>query len=269
MIRMESFKYLRGVALCWILLPGVLAVLVSCQKPREATIPILFQYVLGPDLAANKALIVFLPGNGDPVDRFGDPVILDLIERTGVAADVLAVDAHLGYYQNQTLVQRLKDDVIDPARAAGYKDIWIIGNSLGGLGALYYMKFHPQDIRGALLLGPFLGFEEIIQEIDRAGGVRNWNPGMIQPDDWEREFWRWVRDEVATDFSRNQVYLGFGNRDRLIWGQKLLAAVLPPGQVVQIEGGHDWKTWHRLLEEFLSGNKGLSDGAPAFPRRRF
>ena len=47
-------------------------------------------------------------------------------------------DIHLSYYITRTAIQRLREDVILPARASGYKRISLAGISLGGLGALYH-----------------------------------------------------------------------------------------------------------------------------------
>ncbi len=47
------------------------------------------------------------------------------------------------------------------------------------------------------------------------------------------------------------LYLGFGHDDRFAAAHKLLAAALPPASVDVIAGGHEWRTWTRLWENFL------------------
>jgi len=48
------------------------------------------------------------------------------------------------------------------------------------------------------------------------------------------------------------LYLGFGRSDRFCAAHELLAATLPPESVDVIDGGHDWPTWFRLWENFVS-----------------
>ena len=63
--------------------------------------------------------------------------------------------------------------MIDPARREGKDNIWLVGFSMGGLGSLLYLREHPEYIEGVCLIAPFLGDEEIIEEIQAAGGVRS------------------------------------------------------------------------------------------------
>src|SRR5690625_6784033 len=58
--------------------------------------------------------------------------------------DMLAADAHFGYYRERTFVQRLHEDIILPARQQGYQHIWLLGLSMGGFGAVLYCNEHPQ-----------------------------------------------------------------------------------------------------------------------------
>ncbi|MGE5173202.1 MAG: hypothetical protein ACM3MD_05175 [Betaproteobacteria bacterium] len=51
---------------------------------------------------------------------------------------MIVVNAHMGYYLNGTVFTRLKEDVIEPAKARGYDQIWLVGNSLGGYGSISY-----------------------------------------------------------------------------------------------------------------------------------
>ena len=53
------------------------------------------------------------------------------------------------------MVDRLKEDVINPAKEKGYTKIWLVGISLGGLGSLLYAMEHPSDIEGMLVLAPY------------------------------------------------------------------------------------------------------------------
>ncbi len=214
-----------------------------------------------------KHLFVFLPGNGDSPHTFWKEGLVQSVRARKLPVDMLAVDAHIGYYMEGTIFDRLKQDVIDPARARGYRRIWLIGNSLGGYGSISYARLHPLDITGVILLGPFLGDRKIIQEIRDAGGLAAWEPGELPQngkENWEKQLWKWLKDGTQQkDFwlwvrdcdEENswpaRVYLGYGKRDRFAPGQKLMAESLPIQDVIEIDGGHNWSTWKRLWDLIL------------------
>ena len=168
-------------------------------------------------------------------------------------------DAHLGYYIDRSMIARLKEDVIEPAKMRGCRKIWLIGVSMGGLGAILYLKEHPQDVAGIYLMAPFLGKKFILNEIEAAGGVRLWNPGVYQDeDDWERMLWHWIKTAVG-DHPDKMIYLGYGTDDFYRQGSQLLAEVLPPDRVYAIPGGHDYPTFKALWKLFLSGSAPLKE----------
>lgn len=197
-------------------------------------------------------LIVFLRGRGGSHKSFAGEGFVDAVRGRRLPFDMVAPNLHVGYYMAKTMVTRLKTDVVDPAKAKGYEKIWLVGASMGGLGALRYLQSHPKDVDGVYIISPFLGYEETIAEISEAGGVRSWNPGEYDPeDDWERMFWSWLKEYATEQDTWPPVYLGYGKQDAYIQGQKLLAGILPPNRVFAIEGGHDPKTMYRLWLRFL------------------
>lgn len=230
-----------------------------------------------------KVLFVFLPGNGDPPNTFDKKGLLQSLRSRNLPFDAVAVNAHLGYYMDGSIFTRLKEDVIDPARARGYTAIWLIGNSLGGYGSISYARQHPEDVSGVVMLGPYLGDKKIIQEIIDAGGLQFWDPGDIQnnsKENWEKQLWKWVKDgdqqkgfwhwvkncDEGDQDCPPRIYLGYGKRDRFSAGQKLMAEILPQEHVFSIEGGHDWRTWKKLwnqiLDKITSRKRPLADYFP-------
>lgn len=222
-----------------------------------------------PDSQAHRLLFVFLPGNGDPITVFRKEGLVEAVRQRGLPADMIAVNAHIGYYMNGTVLTRLKEDVISPAKAKGYKQIWLVGNSLGGYGSLSYIREYPGDVTGVVLLGPFLGRKEIVDEIKQAGGILQWKPTEIKlrtEDEWDKHLWLWVKDgvqqkkfwlwaqECVQNGCKPKVYLGYGLGDRFSYSQELLASFMPPTQVIAIDGGHDWTTWTKLWKMFLDRN---------------
>jgi pimeloyl-ACP methyl ester carboxylesterase len=200
-----------------------------------------------------RCLVVFLPGLGDTERDFVDHGFMDAFAARSLPVDAVAANATFGYYANRTVVTRLREDVLQPARAAGYREIWLVGISMGGMGALLLSKGGDPDIAGALLLAPYLGEADLLREIDRAGGVARWQPGAIRPDDYQRDVWRFLKENTGAPegVARPRLYLAAGDNDKLAYGHKLLAASLPKDRVFKTPGRHDWGPWAVLWADFL------------------
>ena len=69
------------------------------------------------------------------------------------------------------IVERIREDIIIPAKARGYRNIWMLGISMGGMGAIWYDRTHPGDVNGLILLSPYLGEKTIVETIEKAGGL--------------------------------------------------------------------------------------------------
>ena len=83
-----------------------------------------------------SVLVVMLPGAYSVPREFIDQGFVSRLHAQGFAVDVALADAHLGYAENGTLLERLRDDVIAPAQREGYRRIWLVGISLGGFASL-------------------------------------------------------------------------------------------------------------------------------------
>jgi len=243
----RSFRRAAG----YVFLFAVLAVFQSgCA--RQFSIPIETEQLAGSEQPP-RILLVYLPGNGDAADAFKRNGLIAMLRERNLNVAVLGVNAHLGYYQNGSVLMRLKQDVIDPAKKRGYDRIWLVGNSLGAYGSVLYAARYPADISGVVLLGVYAGDKKIINEIEHAGALRSWAPGTIEEKDWDRQFWSWLKRYEGRASEYPPVYLGYGRWDRFAYGQDLLATVLPAGRVVVVAGRHDWSTWKKawglLLEQ--------------------
>jgi pimeloyl-ACP methyl ester carboxylesterase len=196
--------------------------------------------------------MIFLPGIEDLAEDFEFHGFIDAMRERDEAVDAVALDAHYGYYATRTIHEKLTSEVLTPARNLGYERIWLVGISLGGLGALSYAARHPENVSGLVLLAPYLGDSVVINEIRTAGGVNAWSPATIKEADYQRMLWRWIKQYQAARLSPLPIYLGFGEQDAFVAANQLLAAVLPDDQVVTVRGGHDWTTWKALWQKLLA-----------------
>lgn len=225
--------------------------LTGCAAMRLATAPMETLRYAQPGATRPACVIVFLPGLWDDARHYEAAQFIQATWQAGVNADMLAVEAHYGYYTSRTLIQRLRQDVVLPALAQGYTQLWLVGVSLGGFGALRYVEGYPNDITGVIALAPFLGEEEVRAEITRAGGLRHWEPAPLEDGDVTRTLWQGLQTHLTSPAGRPRLYLGYGRKDRFAPMNQLLAASLPAAQVVTNPGGHTWHTWSQLWRAFL------------------
>ncbi len=238
------------------LAPMLAAALAGCALWLPTTVPI--RQIALPSACTVKpdTLLVFLPGSYSRADDFIDEGFVATVRELRVAADLVLVDAHLGYYSDRSIVDRLHADVVVPARAAGYRHIWLVGISIGGYGALLHSLMPPvgdsAGIDGIVLIAPYLGNRRVSTSIESTGGLRHWpapaNP--LPPNEIDERVWHWLQG-YTTGAPRPRLFLGYGESDRFEFSDRLLAAVLPPAQVVAIPGGHDWPVWRALWRRLL------------------
>ena len=197
-------------------------------------------------------LIVFLPGSMEvPQDIVQQGFVTQVRERR-IDADVVVVDSHMGYFLRRTIIDRLREDVIGPALAQGYRQIWLAGISLGGFGALLYAMHHPDHLDGVVAIAPYIAPGETLQEVDEAGGLRMWQPPRsVAGSDIGRRLLVWLQGYAAPDAARPPLYIGHGLTDRLQPATPLMGGILPPEQVMVAPGGHDWPPWRQIWGEVL------------------
>jgi pimeloyl-ACP methyl ester carboxylesterase len=198
-----------------------------------------------------NTLLVFLPGIHDSANVFAEEGFVSAARASGIKADMIGVEAHLGYYEKKEFLPRLKQDVIDPARRQGYENIWLVGISLGGFGAIWYDLENPGDMTGIVALAPYLGEPEIVAEVAQAGGLKAWRTAANLELDDQHKIWRGLKSYERRERCEGRVYLGYGRQDKFATPDGMLAAILPQKQIFTIEGGHDWSAWRPLWDEIL------------------
>lgn len=195
-------------------------------------------------------LLVLLPGaNMAPAEMRAQGFAAALRQRRR-ACDLVIVDSHLGHVIDRSVMRRLRAEVVQPARAQGYRRIWMAGISLGGFLSLGYAARHPGEVDGVFTIAPYVGRRPLLQAVAAAGSAGAW-AASAQPrdaDDLEHDLWTWLARPAA---QRAPVWLGYGSEDRLAEGHRLLQRELPPERVSAVPGGHDWPPWRRLWNEWL------------------
>lgn len=245
----RRMRWLAGLALS--------ATICGCAVPRPTPIPMQVLNALSGCAARPTTLVVMLPGAYSKPDEFIREGFVAALRERGVAADVAIADAHLGYFDNGSVLRRLREDVVLPARAAGYRKIWMVGISLGGFAALAYAAHHGADIDGVLAIAPYPGTQALQREIIAAGGPMAWRRTAAPPTDAEldRAVWWWLAGTAPA--RQPPVYLGHGRDDRFNGGLQLMATTLPAAHARSVPGGHDWPPWRALWTEWLE--RGLLD----------
>lgn len=199
--------------------------------------------------AAGRSLIIMLPGVGDRAGSFAKQEFTAIAGQHGF--DTVAVDAHLGYYQDRSLLTRMREDVVRPARAIGYEDIWLLGISMGGFGALSYAHAHPEDIDGLILLAPWLGGDTITDDVRAAPSLAAWRADGIDSPAYEIDVWQWLQQETNKPEGK-PIVLAYGTSDRLAGSYAPLLEVIPASRTHTRNGGHKWTTWRPLWQNIAA-----------------
>ena len=171
----------------------------------------------------------------------------------GIDADLCMSEMKMSWFADGSVVDRIRDAVVGPAKASGHTRIWMAGISLGALAALCYAARHEDDLAGVTLITPYPATRDVLREIEAAGGLAQWQPSVPPEGDLEREAWRWLIGHDSRRPPQVRCYLASG--DRFAEGQRQMAQALDPAYVHELPGGHDWPAWRALWDEFLADGK--------------
>jgi pimeloyl-ACP methyl ester carboxylesterase len=198
--------------------------------------------------AISPTLAVLLPGAYDTPEDFQRHGFIAAVRERALAVDMVLADMNLQCITGGTALPSLQTTIIEPARAAGYPNIILVGISIGGFMAAMHADRYPGAVNGLCMIAPYLGNRIITGEIAAAGGILGWSPGGLAADDHERRAWRWLKSSTA---GATTVHLGYGSGDRFAAAHGMLAGVLPPERVQVVPGGHDWPTWRAIWDRCL------------------
>jgi hypothetical protein len=206
-----------------------------------------FRKYVGP----NRVLVLLLPtiaGEGSHYEEHG---FIEALREKGFEADLKILDVNPVLYLQGRIVGVIKKELVDPAKASGYKKILLVGTSLGGHGALLYVTQFAKDIDGVVILAPFIGGLFIADAVERAGGLHRWEDCPLLEWDYACDMWKLLRDYLSHPENQRKVIIGYGTENGFAKGSRLLAEQLPPENVFTMPGGHDWMTWKLLWVQVL------------------
>ncbi|MCB1918127.1 MAG: hypothetical protein KDG52_20745 [Rhodocyclaceae bacterium] len=195
-------------------------------------------------------LLVLLAGAYDAPARFIDHGLAADCRAAGFDGALCLLRTDLATVADGRMVAALQHRVIAPARAAGVRRIVLGGISIGAMTVLQHQDAHPGSAGELLLLAPYPGNRTISREIEAAGGLRAWHPGVLPADAGELRAWRTLQ-QLAGE-GATPVWFGFGREDRFAAAQRLMAELLPGERVCELPGGHDWPVWCRLWRQWLA-----------------
>ncbi|MDQ3038148.1 MAG: lysophospholipase [Myxococcota bacterium] len=246
-------------ALCVVLsLQGCGYLLRSPDRPTPA-----IHYRWSEARASAPCLLVLLPGFFDEPQEFERQGLVDELHEAAPSCDLVAVATHLYDYRDESIVDRVHEDIVLVARERGYERIWMVGVSMGALGAILTARAHPEDVDGLVLVSPYLGtagFAETFErEVARHGDLGAWarqtedRPVRISRVLHDpRPVWRWLAGYLISPEAMPPLWIAYGRDDRFAAAQRILAGAVSPEQAFVVEGRHDWETWRRILHEVVA-----------------
>lgn len=236
----------------WFVLALLTLGLGGCYPIRDTSRPPAVDRIFAPQEA--RRLVIVLPGIADNLSSLAASGISRAIRDAWPDADVFLVEMTIGYYKDGRAMPDLHQIVLG-ARGQGYRQVWLVGASLGGMGALLYDTTWPCEVDGIVLLAPFLGDRHILEEIRAAGGLATWQAPTARapgPDNWQDQLWRRAKTWSEQPGGDRRVWLAYGDRDKFAPNMPLLAPAVPAGHIVSGPGVHEWTTWTPLAARVLA-----------------
>jgi pimeloyl-ACP methyl ester carboxylesterase len=192
-----------------------------------------------------RTLVVLLPGFGSRDRAFESKGIVEALRRGGVNADLVAADATFGYYIRDRIEARIGEDVLG-RYAPRYDHVWVLGISMGGVGALLTAHDFRKQVDGVVVLSPYLGRGKTLDSVRAGARMSDYAPADERA--WDEHLWDWLKQLDGAPEKLPPIVLGFGTRDLGLSNLEWFARYLPDRRVLTTPGGHTWETWSVLAE---------------------
>lgn len=203
----------------------------------------------------SDSLIILLPGIYDTAETFKDEQFFTIAREAGIKAEMVAANIHVWHLVQDKMIERIEKDIFRYIKNKGYKNVWFVGVSLGGLNSLLFYQKHIKDVCGVVVVSPYIADKKLIKELKQAGGIKNWQPkpaGNKKIIEKKLQFlWKWFQQQDIKN-NLNQVFLGYGKQDRYIEAIKLFENILDMKNVAKVEGKHDWDTAQKIWQKLLA-----------------
>lgn len=198
-----------------------------------------------------ETLLVLLPPAESKIEDFIAQGFIAAVRSRKIQVDIVLAEVTYMHVMSKTTISALHKYVIQPALVSGYKKVWFAGISLGAFNALYYASEYSEHLSGIYLIAPYPGTNDILNEITEAGGALKWTSSNSANQKDERAWWHWIARESVKGKLITQIYLGTGDDDRFLRGQRMLSGLLPNKNVLAISGTHSWPAWIELWHNWL------------------
>jgi pimeloyl-ACP methyl ester carboxylesterase len=173
----------------------------------------------------------------------------EALRARGIGAELVMAELRAAWVADGSIVERIEEAIVEPARTRGAERIWLGGISLGALAALGYAARHGAALAGVALISPYPATRQVLDEVDASGGLNRWAPEIPEGGDIEREAWLFL---ARPPEGSPTVLCYYASGDRFAEGQRRMAETLPPGASRELPGGHDWSAWRALWDAFLA-----------------
>lgn len=197
--------------------------------------------------------VVMLPGIADNLAALQKRHVALLIQKEWPDADVVLAGLTLPFYKQGQAPQRLHDEVIQRYRKAN-QPLWLAGISLGGMGVLLYDRQYPDDAAGLLLMSPYLGEDDVREDIRAAGGLAHWKPESvpeIETASFSQDLWLYLKRWSNRPQRTSTIWLAYGAEEKFRKSNEMIAPMLSTDHVIMLPGKHDWDLWQRAFPALL------------------
>jgi pimeloyl-ACP methyl ester carboxylesterase len=205
-----------------------------------------------PDGAKPDAFAYVLPGRGSTADAAGvlrfDAFLADYIRHGGRPFGLAIVDAGESYFHPRAsgedrlaMVTEEFPRVLRAAIGGPVKREAIMGQSMGGYGALLAAERSPRRYRAVAVAGPAI-FPSYADESRSVGDAF----------DSAADYARYDVVANASALRGRPVMIAVGRRDPFLPGVRMFAKALPSAQVVEQPGCHDDGFWRASASSLLA-----------------